>query len=314
MPGCGNLKSHPDTHIDAIIFGRDLNGEAEDYLSEERFDKIRYYLKTGAYPNGSDRAEKSRLRSAGAHYKIVSDPDSGEEKLMLKDKEVISDPQKQYEIAHKTHSIAHAGINKTTATIADKYHWIRIKETVSQAIRNCAVCRESNKTGGLSKQAKTTGAADHQSSPQIKPQQSASAPSPYPMRQQASSGGDSQQRQSSHFSPSPGPGVGQQQQHEFPQGHLNPLMDPNHHHPLPLADMSAYESYDTMPVDPQIMDFQNHGFGVDQPHPIQQQQQQRLKYDDEMSDHDHSQLYGHESENTAGAETGVMGDRKEVSR
>jgi GNAT superfamily N-acetyltransferase len=98
VPGCGNLKSS-DHLVDAIIFGRDLNGEAEDYLSEERFDKIRYYLKTGNYPNGADRAEKSRLRSAGAHYRIVPDPAGGEEKLMLKDKEVISDPQKQYEIA-----------------------------------------------------------------------------------------------------------------------------------------------------------------------------------------------------------------------
>ncbi|KAI5248418.1 hypothetical protein E4T42_05656 [Aureobasidium subglaciale] len=147
VPGCGNLKS-VDHLVDAIIFGRDLNGEAEDYLSEERFDKIRYYLKTGNYPNGADRAEKSRLRSAGAHYRIVPSPSGdGEEKLMLKDKEVISDPQKQYEIALKTHTATHAGINKTTASIAEKYHWIRIKETVSQAIRNCANCKETAKPG-----------------------------------------------------------------------------------------------------------------------------------------------------------------------
>jgi GNAT superfamily N-acetyltransferase len=145
VPGCGNLKSS-DHLVDAIIFGRDLNGEAEDYLSEERFDKIRYYLKTGNYPNGADRAEKSRLRSAGAHYRIVPDPSGGgEEKLMLKDKEVISDPQKQYEIALKSHAATHAGINKTTASIAERYHWIRIKETVSQAIRNCTNCKETAK-------------------------------------------------------------------------------------------------------------------------------------------------------------------------
>ncbi|KAI5198577.1 hypothetical protein E4T39_06655 [Aureobasidium subglaciale] len=147
VPGCGNLKSVGHL-VDAIIFGRDLNGEAEDYLSEERFDKIRYYLKTGNYPNGADRAEKSRLRSAGAHYRIVPSPSGdGAEKLMLKDKEVISDPQKQYEIALKTHTATHAGINKTTASIAEKYHWIRIKETVSQAIRNCTNCKETAKPG-----------------------------------------------------------------------------------------------------------------------------------------------------------------------
>lgn len=34
------------------------------------------------------------------------------------------------------------GINKTTASIAEKYHWVRIKETVSAAIRNCSECKE----------------------------------------------------------------------------------------------------------------------------------------------------------------------------
>lgn len=298
MPGCGNLKSHPDTLIDAIIFGRDLNGEAEDYLSEERFDKIRYYLKTGSYPNGSDRAEKSRLRSAGAHYKIITDGESGEEKLMLKDKEVISDPQKQYEIAHKTHSIAHAGINKTTASIADKYHWIRIKETVSQAIRNCAECRESNKPGGPSNARKV--AAERQPSPrgsksaQQQQQQQQSPPSssaaargmpasPYsqPATHQQAAAGSEQQRR--HLSPSsPNPNA------QHPQGHLNTHMDAHHHHPMPLADMAAYDSYNSMPVDPQIMEYQSHGFGVDQPHPAQQHQQAQ----DMSQYHDH-QFFGH---------------------
>ncbi|KAF1351882.1 hypothetical protein BDV97DRAFT_375902 [Delphinella strobiligena] len=255
VPGCGNLKSHPDTLIDAIIFGRDLNGEAEDYLSEERFDKIRYYLKTGMYPNGSDRAEKSRLRSAGAHYRLVADPEGAEEKLMLKDKEVISDPQKQYEIAHKTHSIAHAGINKTTASIAEKYHWIRIKETVSQAIRNCAECRENNKPGSQNKQARGSGASERQSSPRNK--------FPTTSTQQAASGSDQDQ---THLSPSPA-ALGQQQQQQSPthsehqsqpHGSLNPHIQ-DHHNAMPLADMSAYEDYDSMPVDPQIMEYQSHG-------------------------------------------------------
>jgi GNAT superfamily N-acetyltransferase len=140
VKGCGNLKSYPGQLIDAIIYGRDLGPEGDDLVSEERFDKIKFYLKFGKYPNGADRAEKSRLRSAATHYKVLDG-----DKLMLKDKEVISDPKSQYEIARKVHVVQHGGINKTTATIAESYHWIRIKETVSLVIRNCEVCKEMGK-------------------------------------------------------------------------------------------------------------------------------------------------------------------------
>ncbi|CRK48591.1 hypothetical protein BN1723_020593, partial [Verticillium longisporum] len=64
---------------------------------------------------------------------------------MLKDKEVIPDPRRQYEIARDVHVAAHGGINKTTATIAERYHWSRIKETVSDVIRNCVKCKELGK-------------------------------------------------------------------------------------------------------------------------------------------------------------------------
>lgn len=145
VKGCGNLKSYPNQYIDAIIFGRELGGDEDEYVSEERFDKIRFYLKTGTYPPSSDRAEKSRLRSAATHYRLVPGENGEEdEKLMLKDKEVISDPHKQYEIARSVHMESHGGINKTTATIAVQYHWVRIKETVSAAIRNCSECKDSN--------------------------------------------------------------------------------------------------------------------------------------------------------------------------
>jgi len=145
VKGAGNLKSHPDRLVDAIIFGRDLGDAAggvgsEELVSEERFDKIKFYLKYGRYPNGADRAEKSRLRSATMHYKLLEG-----DILMLKDKEVISDPQRQYEIAQKVHNQSHAGINKSTATIAEHYHWSRIKETVSDVIRNCYECKELGK-------------------------------------------------------------------------------------------------------------------------------------------------------------------------
>jgi hypothetical protein len=64
---------------------------------------------------------------------------------MLKDKEVVSDPQQQYEIARQMHLEQHAGINKTTAAIAVKYHWVRIKETVSRVIRDCSHCKDTLK-------------------------------------------------------------------------------------------------------------------------------------------------------------------------
>lgn len=176
VKGCGNLKSHPDRLVDAIIYGRDLppprtsgdgsggsgngnggedgNGNGGDAMSEERFDKIRYYLKYGRYPNGADRAEKSRLRSAATHYKLLEDGDT----LMLKDKLVVSDPGRQYEIARNTHALHHGGINKTTATIAEKYHWSRIKETVSDVIRLCSQCKELGKAPTTATTATTTGA------------------------------------------------------------------------------------------------------------------------------------------------------------
>ncbi|KAL8766674.1 MAG: hypothetical protein Q9209_006604 [Squamulea sp. 1 TL-2023] len=145
IKGCGNLRSYPDGLVDAIIYGRDLGPDGEDFVSEERFDKIRFYLKHGKYPNGADRAEKSRLRSAATHYKLLPAEEGSDngERLMLKDKEVVSDPQRQYEISRQVHASQHGGINKTTATIAEIYHWVRIKETVSLVIKNCPDCKET---------------------------------------------------------------------------------------------------------------------------------------------------------------------------
>lgn len=169
IKGAGNLRSHSSssspstTYVDAIIYGRDLGPEGEDFVSEERFEKIRYYLKTGRYPQGADRLEKSRLRSAAMHYRLIPAADEGDqhhsaeeqrrhqhqaeggERLMLKDKEVVSDPQRQYSIARTLHiNQAHAGINKTTASIAERFHWVRIKETVSLVIKNCGECTNAS--------------------------------------------------------------------------------------------------------------------------------------------------------------------------
>ncbi|KAI5293472.1 hypothetical protein KEM52_005497 [Ascosphaera acerosa] len=143
IPGSGSVRTQPSEFVDGIIFGRSLNTDLEDLALEERFDKIRYYLKHSKYPSGSDRAEKSRLRSAATHYRLEPGQEGEPDKLLLKDKEVISDPQRQLEIAREVHVQQHAGINKTTATIALKYHWVRIKETVNTIIRSCPECKES---------------------------------------------------------------------------------------------------------------------------------------------------------------------------
>ncbi|KAL2827239.1 hypothetical protein BDW59DRAFT_144438 [Aspergillus cavernicola] len=156
VPGAGRVLSSPGEFVDAIIYGRDLGPDGEDPVTQDRFDKIRYYLKHSKYPRGADRAEKSRLRSAATHYKLIEGADGETEKLMLKDKEVISDPQEQYEIANQIHLDQHAGINKTTAAIAVKYHWVRIKETVSRVIRDCPQCKETIKVPSPSTDAMNT--------------------------------------------------------------------------------------------------------------------------------------------------------------
>ncbi|KAI1370555.1 hypothetical protein F4677DRAFT_438176 [Hypoxylon crocopeplum] len=184
VKGCGSLKSYPDRLIDAIIYGRDLGpgageGNGEPLLvSEERFDKIKFYLKYGRYPNGSDRAEKSRLRSAATHYKLLDN-----DVLMLKDKEVISDPVRQMDISRRLHEVgSHAGINKTTATIAEKYHWSRIKETVSDVIRTCDQCKEAGKTPSIQNPAnsKRLNVNAHYTAADMNPMLSRMSPGPVP--------------------------------------------------------------------------------------------------------------------------------------
>jgi GNAT superfamily N-acetyltransferase len=138
IKGAGILRGHENA-IDALMYGRELVEPAEEAVGELRFDKIKYYLETGRYPPQSDRQEKSRLRSSAAHYKLVDG------RLMLKDREVVADTDRQMQIATEIHLQNHAGINKTTSQITEKYHWTRIKETVAAAIRNCNECRESSR-------------------------------------------------------------------------------------------------------------------------------------------------------------------------
>jgi hypothetical protein len=173
VPGCGILRSHASP-VDALIYGRALGDSSldpalsgglteEDVATQERFDKIRFYLRSGRYPDGADRAEKSRLRSAAGNYRLVMAPREDEglgadadeaadeergggrggevvEKLLLRDKEVVSSARRQYAIARALHARHHGGINRTTASIAERFHWLRIKDTATLAIRNCEAC------------------------------------------------------------------------------------------------------------------------------------------------------------------------------
>ncbi|KAL8653021.1 MAG: hypothetical protein Q9226_004016 [Calogaya cf. arnoldii] len=250
IKGCGNLRSYPDEYVDAIIYGRDLGPDGEDFVSEERFDKIRFYLKHGKYPNGADRAEKSRLRSAATHYKLLpaEDGSDGGERLMLKDKEVVSDPQRQYEIARQVHASQHGGINKTTATIAEKYHWVRIKETVSLVIKNCPDCKESMRPPPA---ARTFGDM----------QTSVSATQSRPRKETGNNRSALVQDQQNSMIErlvdftdlQPGPPADSHMHDDLSlQDHAQSMADIQHHH-LP----SSPSPYDDIPLDPQIMDGHN---------------------------------------------------------
>lgn len=138
VKSAGILKGH-DTAVDALMYGRELVSVSETLMGAYRFDKIKFYLETGKYPAMADRQEKSRLRSSASHYRLENGV------LMLRDKEVVSDPVRQLQICTEIHMATHGGINKTTSAVTEKYHWTRIKDTVLAAVKNCAACRESAK-------------------------------------------------------------------------------------------------------------------------------------------------------------------------
>ncbi|TVY36653.1 Protein SPT10, partial [Lachnellula occidentalis] len=269
VKGAGNLKSYPGQLIDAIIYGRDLGPEGEDFVNEERFDKIKFYLKWGKYPAGADRAEKSRLRSAATHYKLIAESD----KLMLKDKEVISDPQRQYEIARNVHVQQHGGINKTTAIIAEKYHWVRIKETVSLVIRNCTQCKELGKAPVV----RADGVIRPPTISRINPPPSAgqggvsAAGRALTLAHQQATNEEGFPAQAGQGSVSPqvlnrtlpqNP-QGQTNSHPHQHSHLQSQLQHQHQHQhqhtsAPIARMQN----DYMPLDPQIMEDVRHGLGA----------------------------------------------------
>lgn len=239
VKGCGNLRSYPDEFVDAIIYGRELGPDGEDFAAEERFDKIRFYLKNGKYPVGADRAEKSRLRSAATHYKLLPPLQANEEdRLMLKDKEVISDPQKQYEIARALHLQSHGGINRTTATVAEKYHWVRIKDTVSLVIKNCTECKETNKVANARAEVNQANNQRKANSSQIDPNQDI---------ERIVSFENTQQPKRSRRSPIQN------------NGHIADLQSSMSSHPSFAHVGGDVSLYHGLPLDPQIMQYNHTG-------------------------------------------------------
>lgn len=177
IKACGALRSYPGRYIDAIIYGRDLIGPgAGELQSDDRFDKIRFYLEYGKYPPGADRAEKSRLRAAATHYRLVDG-----RTLMHGDKEVISDPLRQFDIAKRVHEVAHAGINRTTTTIRERYHWRSIKDTATEAIKKCDKCLRSRRAvGTVQPKGSGTASPDKEKSPTESPADESSPAEPAP--------------------------------------------------------------------------------------------------------------------------------------
>jgi len=301
VKGAGNLKSYPGQLIDAIIYGRDLGPEGEDFVSEERFDKIKFYLKYGKYPAGADRAEKSRLRSAATHYKLLPDTD----KLMLKDKEVISDPQRQYEIARNVHVLQHGGINKTTATIAERYHWVRIKETVSLVIRNCAQCKELGKApivraDGVIRPAprlpSTTGQGGVSAAGRVLSLPHQSGDSSHDGFQGAGQGSVSPQVLNRSL-----PGSSTEHEHSMRSQNIHMSTQ------APIARMQN----EYLPLDPQIMeDVRNHlgGYNQSPSHPLSQSHSHSQDHEDAEFEHDdHHQHESDFQRMLGGAGSGELG-------
>ncbi|SCU87690.1 LADA_0E05556g1_1 [Lachancea dasiensis] len=134
-----------DVPVDSFIYAKEFShvSKSIDLLNEPnkhfaKYERLRYYLETGKYPEYCDRNEKARLR-ASAKYHVVQNG-----KLMRQGREVVYDPQKQLEVAFEVHQVAHQGINKVTTLIAERYHWKGIKSTVARIVAACPLCKNEH--------------------------------------------------------------------------------------------------------------------------------------------------------------------------
>jgi RimJ/RimL family protein N-acetyltransferase len=131
-------ESYEDEYADAYIYGRALGEAAEGIVTDNQFERIKYYIEHGTYPQNIDTKVKNQLRSATKNYKLVNN-----ELWTTGDKRVIWDPVRQKEICLEHHIVdgAHQGINKTCANVTALYHWTGIKQTTSQVVKECKHCQ-----------------------------------------------------------------------------------------------------------------------------------------------------------------------------
>ncbi|RCK63438.1 Protein SPT10 [Candida viswanathii] len=140
--------------VDGIMYGKTINDDestcgaaagstvesGEVDANNLKFENLRHYLKTGTYPKNADNKEKARLRANKASYYL-----DHEDRLMVNGREVVTSTSKQLEICHAMHEDnGHLGINRTTTLVSQKYHWIRIKETVAKVLKSCQECKNSS--------------------------------------------------------------------------------------------------------------------------------------------------------------------------
>ena len=132
---CAILKSTKDLLINSLIYTKDLPIINDD-LNVSKHANILVYLLSGKYPENSTRDDRSRLRALAYHYNVVDN------KLFLKDKQVIFDPNDQISITKKIHEENHMGINRTTKKLSSSYYWSKIKQTVKKVVDECEVCKK----------------------------------------------------------------------------------------------------------------------------------------------------------------------------
>ncbi|TID20361.1 hypothetical protein CANINC_003606, partial [Pichia inconspicua] len=135
--GCAILKSTKDLLINAFIYTKQLQIIEDDHSITSKHSNILRYLLSGQYPENSTREDKSRLRSLAYHYEVINN------KLYLRGKEVISEPDDQIQITRKIHTKEHMGINRTLKAISGKYYWSKMKATVKKVVDECDVCKNN---------------------------------------------------------------------------------------------------------------------------------------------------------------------------
>lgn len=134
-----------DVPVDSFIYAKEFThvSKSINLLNEPnkhfaKYERLRFYLETGKYPDYCDRNEKARLRASAKYHSVQNG------KLMRQGREVVYDPEKQLEVAFEVHQVSHQGINKVTTKIAERYHWKGIKNTVARIVGACPLCKNQH--------------------------------------------------------------------------------------------------------------------------------------------------------------------------